>query len=106
MSVWTINLGILTLRPWLTETPRRLIIRNSFLSRLLKLFCHLRRVDVVPDELSVTCATRWFYLFSSSITLSFGELSFIDYHFDSMGTEWGIKSAAGGMGVRISSKRS
>lgn len=93
MSFIAPNLSFLTLRPSIRETDDALVIKTGFLTALLTLFLKTTRIEISLSERTITFSKRVAYLFSSSQVVPFAEVGYVDYDFDSMGTDWGLTSS-------------
>lgn len=92
MSRFSLELSVLTSRPYILESRKSLVIKTGFLPAVLSLFMVLRRVEIVPSVRRIQISRRIGLFLVRSKTLAFDEVSHIDYAYGSMGTSWGITS--------------
>ena len=85
-------MGFLTLRPSVHESRGSVIIKTGFVAGLLSLFLNTTRVEVIPSRRVIVFSFRRAYFFTSHHTIHFRDVGYIDYTFDSMGTDWGLTS--------------
>jgi hypothetical protein len=86
--MYTPKMKLLTLRPSVKTTASSIIIQPAPLIRLLTLFTFNHRVEIFPSKKYLSIGTRRLF-FSDTKHLSFSNLWYIDYGYDSTGTSWG-----------------
>jgi hypothetical protein len=88
MSLYRARTSALSIAPSIETHGRSLVVRTSFLLRLLSLFSYDRLVRFDPMRKSIHIHTRRFWLFQSDREVPFSRVSYIDYDFKSWGTSW------------------
>ena len=84
-------------RPTVSLEDGCLVVCNSFVTRLLNAFTHLRRVELDPVTRLVRYSCRFFWFFVTRLEVPFDDLSHMTYLSGSM--ETGFSRAAEGLDV-------
>lgn len=89
MSLYTSKLNFLTLRPSIHEEHDRIVIKTGFLTALFSLFLNTRKAELIPSRKQILLSSHMAYFFTKHHQITFDDVWYLDYSFDSMGTEWG-----------------
>jgi hypothetical protein len=105
MSLFTSQMGFLTLKPTVSEKWNSVTIKTGFLTRLFTLFLYVQTVEILPSEKIIKFNYRRAYLFKSQKIVSFKNVSYIDYTFGSLITDFGLTSSGIGRHDQVESFR-
>lgn len=94
MSILTANFKFLTTRPAIDEVGGTLTIKTGLITRLATLFLNFRRIEIDPERCDILIEKRVAYFFVSRELIDFDSVWYVDYSFDSLGTEWGMTSGS------------
>jgi len=86
MSLLSFTNSWLTAKPKIKGDDEKLWIKTSFKESVLYLFSRYRKVLVHRPSESVTIKTKSFWLFKRKRKLSFNDIRYIDYRFESIPT--------------------
>ncbi len=87
MHILQSYLGFITQKPSINISARSLTIRNGFLTRVLTLFCVLRKVEIIPEERVILYNIRLVFLFCWFQRIAYSDLSHIDYSIGTVGSD-------------------
>ena len=90
MSLRTISVSCLSIKPRIDVSEDYLHARTPFLVEALSLFSYRREVRVDRLKRIVKIQTVKFWIFDRVREIPFENVDYIDTGFDSMGTEWGV----------------
>ena len=88
MSLYRARTSAPSIAPSVETHGRSLVVRTSFLLRMLSLFSYDRLVRFDSMRKQIHVHTRRFWLFNSDREIAFARVSYIDYDFKSWGTSW------------------